>query len=98
MCNEWEWFLTRDSKILQLWFTRGLFYSFVGVLGLEENDTASSKAAVPQMATTYIAVVAWLMVATGMLYSLLGLLCLQGWEQRLRRDYAQRRERAAARQ
>jgi hypothetical protein len=92
--NELEWTkYTKDSTLLKLWITRGFIYAFVGVLGLEENETSKTKGG-SDIALSYIAIVAWMMVAAGCLYTILGLLCLQMLYDKLRRDYVQRLERA----
>lgn len=87
--NEMEWTaMIRESQVLSNWVTRGAIYSFVGVIGLEENDvdtnnSRSSNQKVAQTALIYIKVVAWGMVGTchpSLLHFLLLLLapyCLQ---------------------
>lgn len=95
--NELAWTkYTRDSTLLHLWITRGLVYSFVGVLGLEENSVSpyreSTIAATP--ALLYLKGVAWMMVACGCTYIALGALCLQIVDDRMKKDLAQRKERA----
>lgn len=95
MLNELEW--TRyatDSTLLKSWVTRGLFYAFVGVLGLEENASTPKRVGVSTLLLLYIRVVAWLMVACGMVYTILGCACFQMVEDHLRKDLEQRKERA----
>jgi hypothetical protein len=86
-------------ETLHNWTFRGLCYSFIGVLGLEENDTLTSKNAEGKgfgISKTYIQVVAWIMVGCGVLYILMGLLCLHILYNRVRADYEERLERAPA--
>jgi len=93
--NEMEWtVLTRDSALLRIWISRGLIYMFIGVLGLEENDVSPRRDGMSQhwqkAALNYIKVVAWCIVAIGILYTLMGLFCLQIVYNRLREDYKDR--------
>ena len=94
--NELEWTkLTRDSTILRWWVTRGVFYAFVGVLGLVENDVNGNENVKGRDAAIgYVVVVAWLMIGCGCLYFTMGVLCLQLVLNRMRDDYKQRCERA----
>ena len=93
--NELEW--TRyatDSTLLKVWVTRGFFYSFIGVLGLEENSSTPKRLEVSAVLLSYVRVVAWLMVACGAIYTILGCACLQLVQDRLRKDFEQKKERA----
>lgn len=97
--NELEWTrLTRDSTILSWWVTRGAFYCFIGVLGLEENDVnvydQNQEIHGRDAALGYIKVVAWLMIGCGILYFVMGVLCMQLLLKRMREDYKQRIDRA----
>jgi hypothetical protein len=96
--NEMEWTkFMRESKIMRIWITRGLLYSFIGTLGLEENDTSTSRNSQDRgfsFSLHYIKVVAWLMVCCGTLYFFMGVFCLQLVHNRLRNDYQQRLTRA----
>lgn len=95
--NELEWSKwTKDSTLLMFWPTRGCIYFFIGVLGLEENDAAPSRsagmAASAGRATArkYTSVVAYMMIAVGVFYALLGIFCGQIVLNRLRDDYQKR--------
>jgi len=97
--NELEWTkYTKDSTLLKIWITRGIMYAFVGVLGLEENATSPARQngsdSSSSLALSYLSIVAWLMVACGCLYTLFGLFCLQLLYDKLRREYAQKVDRA----
>jgi hypothetical protein len=92
--NELQWFqFIRESAILRIWITRGIFYSFVGVLGMEENDT-TAVATVPYtgqaQALKFVEVVAYMMVACGMVYFVMGCLCIQLIYNRAVADYEER--------
>jgi hypothetical protein len=92
--NELEYFaLTVESRILHNWITRGALYAFIGLLGLDENDTANYEGADPGT-TYYIKAVAWVMIGVGALYALMGICCLQLAHDRARADYERRVERA----
>mmetsp|Transcript_31568 Transcript_31568/g.65945 ORF Transcript_31568/g.65945 Transcript_31568/m.65945 type:complete len:209 (-) Transcript_31568:853-1479(-) len=94
---EWTKFVTK-STILNNWISRGFFYSFIGVLGLQENDSASLRdenRPGDAIALNYVKVVAWLMISIGLLYSSMGISCLQFFYNRQRTEYKRRLERAA---
>lgn len=94
--NELEYFaLTVESRILHYWVTRGALYAFIGLLGLEENDTSGSASSSFNVGTTYVKAVAWIMIGIGATYFLMGLFCLQFVYDRIRMDYERRLERAA---
>lgn len=93
---EWTKF-ARESKIFSVWISRGCYYAFIGVLGLEQNDTEESmRTDRPWFSVSrqYLKCVAWLMIAFGLLYSAMGILCLQLVYIRLRTDYQDRLSRA----
>lgn len=88
---------TRDSLIFGIWITRGLFYAFIGVLGLEENDTSSAKNTDIKgfdISRQYVYIVAWVMIVCGFLYSFMGIACLQIVHGKLQTDYEVRLARA----
>lgn len=93
---EWTKF-ARDSMIFNVWITRGICICFIGVLGLEENDTSASKNSDHpgfSATETYVKAVAWLMIACGALYFAMGICCLQLVYKRVRNDYQERLARA----
>jgi cytochrome c biogenesis protein CcdA len=98
--NEMEWTkYTTDSTILRLWITRGICYMFVGVLGLAENDKAMARDETTvgnAAATVYFATVAWFIIVCGMLYTVLGIFCMQLVNDRMRSTFAAKEERAKA--
>lgn len=95
---EWTSF-ARESAILRFWVTRGFFYSFIGLLGLEENDTSADKDDSSfknlDAAREFTKVVAWMIIGVGIAYSLMGLCCLQVLYKRQRADFEARVERAS---
>ena len=79
----------QQSFIFSYWLTRGLSYSFIGVLGLEENDTADwTKPS--KLIENFVKVVAWFMIGVGAIYFMLGLLCIQIIYTKERKDYVER--------
>jgi hypothetical protein len=93
---EWTKF-ARESAILRYWITRGLFYCFLGVIGLEQNDTEGGKNSDMRgfnVSGAYISMAALIMTGVGAAYSLMGLCCLQIYYNRLRSDYEARLRRA----
>ena len=94
---EWTRF-GRESKVLQNWITRGSYYGFIGVIGLEENDTSRGKNTGNEnfdVSHNFLKVVAWTMIGVGILYFLLGVFCGQLYYNRRREDYERRLGRAA---
>lgn len=75
-----------------------MIYAFIGVLGLEENGVSPRRSGMTQTgqdaALNYIKGVAWLILAVGLLYLFMGLVCLQILYNRTREDYRSRVERS----
>jgi hypothetical protein len=91
---ECEWTpIGRQSFVFSFWLTRGLTYAFIGVLGLEENDTADWTNP-SDVIENFVKIVAWLMIGVGTIYSLLGLCCIQIIYTKERKDFAGRCTRA----
>jgi len=117
--------LIHNSAVLRMWISRGLFYSFVGILSLAENDIHNLKkissdaydVLIDQsdfnddsidyiarnnttaisghiIAKHYVTVVSWLTISCGILYFLMGALCIGVIVERLQVYYEQRRQRA----
>jgi hypothetical protein len=88
---EWAQFLV-GSGLLQNWISRGVTYSFVGVIGISENRVMSldEDGGIPKAAAVYIEVVAYLMVAVGVIYFGLGAFCCQIVYSRARKDWEER--------
>jgi hypothetical protein len=61
----------------------------VGVLGLEENDTADWTNP-SDLIENFVKVVAWLMIGVGAIYFTLGLFCIQIIYTKERKDYVER--------
>lgn len=83
----------RDSAILRMWISRGMFYTFVGVLGMEENDAGVAEhkgVSGRQAALQFVKVVALLMLVAGLVYFVMGCLCIQLVKNRVVADYEQR--------
>jgi hypothetical protein len=79
--------IVRDSQILQNYCSRGFLYSFIGIICLEEAYSERVKGLLANVANVegfhivwaalFMEVSAWLMLAMGMLYMVLGILCLK---------------------
>jgi len=93
MLNELEWgkFLY-DSALLSNWISRGVIYSFVGVIGISENRIVKVEddGALPKAASVYLQVVAYGMVIVGLIYFAMGVLCCQIVYSRARKDWEER--------
>jgi hypothetical protein len=82
------------------WILRGFMYTFIGIIGMEQDvaikveDIASGTSNIllgPNYATLFaslsIAIATWIMVGVGVLYMLLGVMCLQKLYERLEKEY-----------
>jgi hypothetical protein len=63
--------LTGGSSLFSNWIVRGLFYAYIGLVGLEQNVLASEATGI------YAKVVAWYMIVCGGMYLTLGACCLE---------------------
>ena len=90
--------LVRNSAVLRNWISRGFLYTFVGVLGLVEYEADMtsnlSDLSGKNRALRFIRVSAWIMVSVGILYTMMGALCLQLIANRVQEDYKKRVEQA----
>lgn len=89
----------------QHWIIRGFLYSFIGLIGMEQDlavrieDIAAGTASVlgPGYATLFAAVfmtfTVWIMMVVGALYTVMGLFCLQGWYDRLEKEHREKVEK-----
>merc|ERR1712146_303407 len=78
--------MINESTFLQNWVTRGLFYIFVGLLTLEQNQ---EKAIVilPPWILFYIKIVGLILITIGILYMIMGLMCLRRLKDRKEAEY-----------
>lgn len=84
------------------WILRGFLYSFIGLIGMEQDlavrveDIAAGTTSVlgpnygTLFATLFMSITTWVMIGVGILYTVLGLLCLQGWYERLEKDHTKK--------
>jgi hypothetical protein len=89
--------LTKESKILNVWALRGLFYVFVGVLGLNAINTAVMVQGAEFQRTVFqrlVQVFSLVLTGVGLLYVALGLLCVQVINNKMEHRYQGRREKA----
>eukprot|EP00978_Attheya_sp_CCMP212_P000422 scaffold867_cov50-Attheya_sp.AAC.1 len=87
--NELEWFaFTRESRVLHNWVSRGLLYSFVGVIALQENQvTPQDDNPAVDGAMYYVAAADWAILGMGMVYFAMGIIGLQRIDEKHREDY-----------
>ncbi|KAL3759969.1 hypothetical protein ACHAWU_000592 [Discostella pseudostelligera] len=91
------------NGIVQNWILRGFLYSFIGLIGMEqdlairvEEISAGSTSSVlgPDFLTLFamlfINITAWTIISVGILYILLGVFCLQGLYERLEKDHREK--------
>lgn len=81
------------------WILRGFMYTFIGVIGMEQDvaikveDIASGTSNIlgPDYGTLFaslsIAITTWIMVGVGILYMILGMVCLQRWYEKIDEEY-----------
>ena len=81
------------------WILRGFMYTFIGIIGMEQDvaikveDIASGTSNIlgpgygVLFASLAIAITTWIMVGVGVLYMVLGVMCLQKWYERLEKDH-----------
>lgn len=89
--------LRKESKILNIWALRGLFYVFVGVLGLNGINTAvmvtdEFERTIFQHLVQICSIV---LIGVGTLYVAMGLLCIQVINDSMEHRYQERKETAA---
>ena len=98
MCVELEFTkFARESMIFHVWVTRGLFYGFIGVLGLELNDNATARDGVQisDLTRNYLRAVAWIMIGCGGVYLAMGVTCMQILYNKQRKDFEERMGRSS---
>jgi hypothetical protein len=83
----------RNSALLQTYLSRGILYSFLGLICVEEAYSERVKDIVERQdefhlswAAIFMEVSSWLFLGTGALYMLLGLCCLKRLRDRLRQN------------
>lgn len=82
------------------WILRGFLYSFIGLIGMEQDlaiKVADIAAAGPAsvlgpdygtlFASLFMSITTWLMIGVGIIYTILGLLCMQQWYEKLEKGY-----------
>jgi len=88
--NELDWtFFTGGSALLSNWIGRGIVYSFLGVLGVQQEST---EGALTLTLLTYLKTASWMMITSGMIYFVLGCLCCQPVSKKMKRDLQHRQE------
>mmetsp|Transcript_16334 Transcript_16334/g.35546 ORF Transcript_16334/g.35546 Transcript_16334/m.35546 type:complete len:336 (-) Transcript_16334:1399-2406(-) len=92
-------FLERIVSPHNNWILRGFLYSFIGLIGMEQNlavkieDIAAGTSSVlgpdygTLFATLFMSITSWVMIGVGALYSILGSLCMQNWYERLEKGH-----------
>ena len=83
------------------WIYRGFLYSFVGLIGVEMSkstlvDSEDSDAMSVQSKSLLLAVASYSMFSMGVLYVLMGCLCLRCLSERARKKYERDLDRAVA--
>lgn len=82
------------------WILRGFLYSFIGLIGMEQDLAVkveeiaagtSSYILGPDygtlFASLFMSITTWIMIGVGVLYTVLGLLCMQRWYERLEKGH-----------
>jgi hypothetical protein len=82
------------------WMVRGIFYTFIGVVTLEQREAMIATGLVHKpspsdywktmWASLIIEIASWWVIASGCLYFILGLFCMKGIRDRVRDQYQDR--------
>jgi len=100
--NELEvWKFITHNALLKNWISRGCFYAFVGILGLEEymvHVHSQQSMEEGDGRAFYIQGVAYGMVGSGVVYVIMGIMCLQKCFEKIQRNYEERNENFRLRQ
>lgn len=95
-------FLQRIAPPQNNWILRGFLYSFIGLIGMEQDlavkveEIAAGTSSVlgpdygTLFATLFMSITTWVMIGVGVLYTILGLLCFQGWYERLEKGHREK--------
>ena len=90
------------NGIIQNWILRGFLYSFIGLIGMEQDlairveEISAGSASVlgPDFLTLFamlfINITAWTIIGVGILYMLLGIVCMQGLYDRLEKEHREK--------
>lgn len=82
------------------WVLHGFLYTFIAFIGMEQDlveDIAEGTTNVfgPNMtklfAMLFVSITSWIMVFVGILYTLLGLMCLQKWYEKIEDEHNEKR-------
>lgn len=92
ICAEQEVLMINKVPLLHSWILRGLVYSFLGLVGLEESAAINYKTSgTPSLsfedASVFILMSSFAMVIVGVLYFLMGIVCLRLMRDNLREKY-----------
>jgi hypothetical protein len=87
-------FLTK-AHLLQTYFSRGLLYTFLGVVGMEEAYSGRIEESINHVtdefhvswAPLFMQISSWLVFAVGCIYMIFGMCCLQILRDKLHQDY-----------
>lgn len=83
------------------WILHGFLYTFIAFIGMEEDlveDIADGSSDVfgPNIsklfAMLFVSITSWIMVFVGILYTILGLLCLQKWYEKMEDQHNEKRK------
>jgi hypothetical protein len=81
-----------DSAILRVWITRGLYYVLIGIVALEEIDVEEGDLKGEDQLMFFISFMAYAEVALGLMYYIMGCLCIQSLKFRVYLDFERRCE------
>ena len=84
------------------WILKGFMYSFIGLIGMEQDlalkveDIAAGTSSLLSpdygtlIATLFLTLTTWIMICIGALYTLMGVLCMQGWYESMEKKHRER--------
>ena len=95
--NELQWTqCIRESAILRIWMTRGLFYTLIGIICMIQTETEvaaeteSFNTPRQENCLIFIEYSSYLMTGFGLLYYMMGCLCMELVWNRVVADYEKR--------
>lgn len=88
----------QNNPTFQGYISRGLLYSFVGLIGMEQSYSTRMQDYFKHASSTFhigwtplfMQISSWLMVCVGYLYVIMGILCMQSLKTKLEENYKER--------
>uniref|UniRef100_A0A7S1ZNF7 Uncharacterized protein n=1 Tax=Trieres chinensis TaxID=1514140 RepID=A0A7S1ZNF7_TRICV len=90
---EWPVWLVRNIAGTSNWILRGMIYSFMGLVGMEQSTAVLAKEPFHQLfVSLFIRISSWALVVMGGIYFVMGVLCMKGLRDKVRDEYREKCE------